>query len=433
MPDDISIKDASEVARPVATDEVGGRNFQWVKLAFGADGAVTVVESATGLPVAIVGTPNVNATIAGNVEVVNDVGNPLPVSGTVTANAGSNLNTSLLALEAGGNLATIAGAVRAEDTVHASGDVGIMALAVRNDADVTLAADGDYHPLVMNLAGRLKVAALPGDIPATTGNITGNGQTVQCDVLRASNVMARCTGTFSAVNCTFEGSIDNAASWFGIQACRTNANTVELTTGSLSAAPAYAWELSVNGLTHVRVRSTAYTSGTQVWRFQPAPYATEPIPALQPITFASAQAVTQSGTWTVQPGNTANTTAWLASLRGTASVTGAYTKHRLLAAATTNATSVKASAGMVYEAKLFNNSATKLFFKFYNKASAPTVGTDTPTETFVLQPNSALILDWANGNPFPTGIAYAITGGVTDADATAVGAANDATVHLYYL
>jgi hypothetical protein len=29
-----------------------------------------------------------------------------------------------------------------------------------------------------------------------------------------------------------------------------------------------------------------------------------------PITFASAQAVTQSGTWTVQPGNTANTTAW---------------------------------------------------------------------------------------------------------------------------
>ena len=31
------------------------------------------------------------------------------VTGTVTANAGINLNTSLLALEAGGNLATIAG------------------------------------------------------------------------------------------------------------------------------------------------------------------------------------------------------------------------------------------------------------------------------------------------------------------------------------
>ena len=34
-----------------------------------------------------------------------------PVSGTVTANSGTNLNTSLLALETGGNLATLAGAV----------------------------------------------------------------------------------------------------------------------------------------------------------------------------------------------------------------------------------------------------------------------------------------------------------------------------------
>ena len=34
-----------------------------------------------------------------------------PVSGTVTANAGTNLNTSLLALEGGGNLATLAGVV----------------------------------------------------------------------------------------------------------------------------------------------------------------------------------------------------------------------------------------------------------------------------------------------------------------------------------
>jgi len=36
-----------------------------------------------------------------------------PVSGTVTANAGTNLNTSTLALETGGNLATVAGAVTA--------------------------------------------------------------------------------------------------------------------------------------------------------------------------------------------------------------------------------------------------------------------------------------------------------------------------------
>src|SRR3990167_1739157 len=37
----------------------------------------------------------------------------VPISGTVTANAGTNLNTSALALEAGGNLATLAGIISA--------------------------------------------------------------------------------------------------------------------------------------------------------------------------------------------------------------------------------------------------------------------------------------------------------------------------------
>ncbi|HEY9700874.1 MAG TPA: hypothetical protein V6C58_00410, partial [Allocoleopsis sp.] len=51
-----------------------------------------------------------------NLEISNDAGNPIPISdaggsltvdGTVTVNAGTNLNTSLLALESGGNLAGI--------------------------------------------------------------------------------------------------------------------------------------------------------------------------------------------------------------------------------------------------------------------------------------------------------------------------------------
>jgi hypothetical protein len=51
-----------------------------------------------------------------NLEISNDIGNPIPISdgggsitidGTITANAGTNLNTSLLALETGGNLSDI--------------------------------------------------------------------------------------------------------------------------------------------------------------------------------------------------------------------------------------------------------------------------------------------------------------------------------------
>lgn len=42
---------------------------------------------------------------------IQDGGNAITVDGTVTADAGTNLNTSALALETGGNLATVAGAV----------------------------------------------------------------------------------------------------------------------------------------------------------------------------------------------------------------------------------------------------------------------------------------------------------------------------------
>lgn len=47
----------------------------------------------------------------------------------------------------------------AEDSVHASGDIGKFMLAVRNDANVALAADGDYTPFTTDAQGRLKVAA----------------------------------------------------------------------------------------------------------------------------------------------------------------------------------------------------------------------------------------------------------------------------------
>lgn len=46
---------------------------------------------------------------------------------------------------------------KAEDGPHASGDVGVMALAVRSDAGGAFAADGDYVPLSINASGELRV------------------------------------------------------------------------------------------------------------------------------------------------------------------------------------------------------------------------------------------------------------------------------------
>jgi len=45
-----------------------------------------------------------------------------------------------------------------EDTAHATGDLGVMGLAVRRDADTSLVdTDGDYAPLQVNDVGALKV------------------------------------------------------------------------------------------------------------------------------------------------------------------------------------------------------------------------------------------------------------------------------------
>lgn len=44
---------------------------------------------------------------------------------------------------------------KAEDAVHASGDVGMMALGVRRDTPTATAADGDYIPLTTNSTGKL--------------------------------------------------------------------------------------------------------------------------------------------------------------------------------------------------------------------------------------------------------------------------------------
>ena len=48
---------------------------------------------------------------------------------------------------------------KAEDAIHASGDTGVMALAVRQDAVSALAANGDYIPLSVNATGHLRIEA----------------------------------------------------------------------------------------------------------------------------------------------------------------------------------------------------------------------------------------------------------------------------------
>ena len=69
---------------------------------------------------------------------------------------------------------------KAEDAVHSSGDVGVMSLAVRNDAGTALAADGDYIPVMVNGVGSVYVAntsVVPGTGATNLGKAEDAGHT----------------------------------------------------------------------------------------------------------------------------------------------------------------------------------------------------------------------------------------------------------------
>jgi len=111
---------------------------------------------------------------------------------------------------------------------------------------------------------------------------------------------------------------------------------------------------------------------------------------------------------------------------------GSGTLHHLISAATTNATSVKASPGSIGVLIVCNNASTKRYLKLYDKASAPTVGTDTPVLTLMLAPGETV---QCNTGPYgiklSAGIAYALVQNIAVSDTTAV-ALNDMSVMIAY-
>jgi hypothetical protein len=117
-----------------------------------------------------------------------------------------------------------------------------------------------------------------------------------------------------------------------------------------------------------------------------------------------------------------------------AATSGGWTPYKLISAATTNATNVKGSAGQLGFVQVININAAVRYLKLYNKATAPTVGTDTPVQTYAIPAattGAGFTLNFGPGLEFTTGIGFALTTGVADADTNAV-AANEITVNLGY-
>ena len=225
-------------------------------------------------------------------------------------------------------------------------------------------------------------------------NITANATpTPALNVSEYRTLVVDVSGTFVAT-VQVQSSI-NGTTWRNVTGSTSIINLstgAYLPGGNITAAGLYA--IDISSFQYVRLISTAYTSGTMVLE-----YNTVTTGNLSPAGTSS----TVSGTVTANQGALASGTA--------ISVT---------TAASTNASIQKSTAGNLFEITASNPTATAAYLKFYNKATAPTVGTDIPVMTIPVAANSFVsYVPGGQGKRFTTGIAMAVTGAITAADTTA--------------
>ena len=110
------------------------------------------------------------------------------------------------------------------------------------------------------------------------------------------------------------------------------------------------------------------------------------------------------------------------------------TPYKLISTSSTNSNVVKASGGNLFSIVAIGLTSTVRYLKLYNKATAPTVGTDVPVMTIPVPANvqgAGVSIPFPTGVNFSLGIGVAITSGSADND-TGVVVAGDVVVNLTF-
>ena len=105
---------------------------------------------------------------------------------------------------------------------------------------------------------------------------------------------------------------------------------------------------------------------------------------------------------------------------------------RLVAANTTNATLLKGGPAVLLGVTVTNAGAAARYVKTYNKATAPTVGTDVPVQVFGLAAGVSQTYSYPNGYPYSIGLGFGIVNLPADSDTTAP-TAGDVIVDFHFL
>lgn len=104
--------------------------------------------------------------------------------------------------------------------------------------------------------------------------------------------------------------------------------------------------------------------------------------------------------------------------------------YHVVAAASTNAANIKASAALLRGLRGFNNAAYPIYVKFHNTASTPTAGSGV-VATFGIQAGMPINEVIHGGIAFSTGLSISIVKGIADASTTAV-ALSDCVLDVAY-
>jgi hypothetical protein len=210
------------------------------------------------------------------------------------------------------------------------------------------------------------------------------GSAVEIEAQGRDTLSIQVTGTYTGA-ISVQGTIDGTT-WVTLAG---GAQLVRLSNGAASGSIASAtqdiYQCGIGAFTKIRVTGLAAWTGTAV------------------ITLRATDGNSYVGLDAPIPAGTASI--------GFVGITpGTGTSYTLVTAASTNAASIKSTAGALTEITISNVTATPIFVKLYNKASAPTVGTDVPVWTIPVAANSSYATELGlMGKRFATGIAIAAT------------------------
>jgi hypothetical protein len=277
-------------------------------------------------------------------------------------------------------------------------------------------------------------------VPASSRTSTGVLFTI--DTTQTPFVCVNVTSAGTTCTITYEHSTDGGTTWNTLAGSDPSGNNA----GAGTSTTAIALHFYVPGQAF-RARVSTYTSGTVTAHATAravgvmnrgsmtvtASNLSCNIAQMNGVTVAMNNGVAGTGVQRVAiaSDNTANSNPWRVTAVPSGAQ-GASTTHHAISAASTNATSVTAVATTANTISCSNTNASPRYLKLYNKASAPTVGTDTPVATILLKPGETTVVDCgAYGRRFSLGLGYALTTGIAVADTGAV-AASEHAVEMSY-